>query len=63
MDDKPAITAEIERARDRIFQLRLMLEHAKGTDSAGFAAVAARLSVEMRHLNSLVAGRKTRSRR
>jgi hypothetical protein len=63
MDEKPTIRTEIDCTRDRVFQLRLMLEQAKRLDPVHVKAIHSRLRNEVKRLNSLVAVRSRRKRR
>ena len=63
MDDKPALQTEIAVKRDRIFQLRLMLQHAKPGQPSDIASVRSRLAAEVNQLNKILKSPSTRPRR
>ena len=63
MDDKLALQKDIAVKRDRIFQLRLMLQHAKPGHPSDIAAVRSRLFAEVNQLNKFLKLPKCRTRR
>jgi len=61
MDDKPALQSEIERARDHLFQQRLMLERLISTDEEIVKLAKQRIDRAAKCLKSLLQPRQRRS--
>jgi hypothetical protein len=55
MDNKPALQSELYRRRDRVFQLRLMVEQARRTSPGQLKELEWRLSAAMDQLNNMTA--------